>query len=259
MNNENITYNNKFKVDNSVEGAGFEIDIRELLMALVSRLWIIVLAGLIAAVGMYFYTDNVIEPTYQSTGRVYILNRQNSNATSANDLVSAESLKKDFKILIKSNALCREVLESIGEDPANYISLKGKIHLDNNESRFVDITVTDADPLRAKILVDAIVDISRTKAKEIMRVEDITIEEYGTVASSPSSPNMSKNVSLGAAIGIIIACAIVALVYLLNDNIKNEADIEKVLGLCVLGIIPDVSVLKPERHHKSKSSKTKIE
>lgn len=260
-----IMENNNFSKTITSGNSGterYEINIMELLFLIVHRLWIILLAGLIAALAAYFYTDKYITPTYTSTARVYILNRQSSNTSSANDLTSAFSLKEDFQVLVRSNEVYRQVLESIGEDASNYRSLAGKISLDNNTSRFVDITVTDADPLRAKILVDAIADVSRVRAKDIMGVEDITIEEYGTIATSPSSPSMSKNISLAFIMGVVLACGVILLIRLINNNIKTVEDVERTLGLCVLGSIPDVSTLSnhkhSHKHHRSKSSKKQL-
>lgn len=218
------------------------INLMKIAKDILSKLWIVVLVALVSAVGAYLFTANFVTPTYTSTARVYILNRQSSSATSATDLTSASSIKEDFLILIKSNEIYRQVLTRVGEDPSNYRSLAGKVSTDNNTSRFVDITVSDTDPMRAKLLVDAFADISRVKAKEIMGVEDVTIEEYGTIATSPSAPSMSKNIILGTFLGIILSCGVIVLVSILSSKISTQEDIENNIGLCVLGVIPDYTL-----------------
>ena len=228
----------------------FEISLGELIAVVIGKFWILILAGLLAAVAAYYYTAEVATPLYSSTARVYILNRQSSLSTSISDLNSAVTLKDDFKILIRSNEVYRQVLDSIGENSANYKSLRGQLSLDNNETRFVDITITDKDPVRAKLLVDAFAKVARKKAIEIMGVEDITIEEYGEIPISPSSPNMSKNILLSVFIGVVLAAAIIVVTYLFNDTIRTTDDVEKALGICVLGSIPDISLL---RRQKSKN------
>lgn len=251
--------NMKYPIDTTVEAADknkLEVSISELFAVLVSKFWLLILAGLVAAVGAYFYTSEFIVPTYKSTARVYILNRQSSLSTSINDLNSAETLKDDFKLLIKSNEVCRQVLKYVGEDPSGYKPLLGQVSLDNNSTRFVDISVTDKDPVRAKLLVDAFAKVSRKKAIEIMGVEDITIEELGEIPTSPSSPNMSGNIRMAAIIGVVLAAGIILLFHILNDTIQTEEDVEKALGISVLGSIPDISML---RRHKSNKKVTKNE
>lgn len=54
-------------------------------------------------------------------------------------------------------------------------------------------------------------------------------------------------------LGVIIAMAIVIIIYLTNDTIKVEEDVERYLGLSVLGSIPYSE--KESRSKKQKSRK----
>jgi capsular polysaccharide biosynthesis protein len=55
---------------------------------------------------------------------------------------------------------------------------------------------------------------------------------------SPSSPNTKKNIAIGGILGIVASAGLVIVMYLLNDTISSEEDVEKYLGLNNLGIIP---------------------
>ena len=219
-----------------------EIDIAKILRSIVSKLWLVVLVGLIAALGAYYYTSEMVTPTYSSTARVYIQNRQTTQS-STSDLQSATTLKEDFQVIVRSDEVYRQALDSIGEDGANYKSLRGKVSLDKNTTRFVDITVSDPDPVRAKKLADAIAYVSRIRAKEILGVEDVAIEQLGSVSTSPSSPSMSKNIILGAAAGILLVSCIIGLVSFFDNKLTTVDDIEKYLGISVLGSIPDIKTV----------------
>ena len=229
-----------------------EIDLAKLLRSILSKLWLVVLVGLLAALGAYYYTSKMVTPTYSSTARVYIQNSQTIQS-SASDLQSATTLKEDFQVLVKSDEVYRQVLESMGENGANYKSLRGKISLDNNATRFVDITVSDPDPVRAKKLADATAYVSRIKAKEILGVQDVAIMQLGSVSTSPSSPNMSQNIVLAAVAGMFVVCAIIALVSLFNNKLTTVEDVEKYLGITVLGSIPDVKTV-PGYSKKTKAA-----
>lgn len=243
------------KISNTENTQEIEIDLGKLLRSILSKLWLVVLVGLLAALGAYYYTSEMVTPTYSSTARVYIQNSQTIQS-SASDLQSATTLKEDFQVLVKSDEVYRQVLESMGENGANYKSLRGKISLDNNTTRFVDITVSDADPVRAKKLADATAYVSRIKAKEILGVQDVAIMQLGSVSTSPSSPNMSKNIILGAVAGMFAVCAIIALVSLFNNKLTTVEDVEKYLEITVLGSIPDIKTV-PGYSKKTKSAEEK--
>ena len=240
------------KFSNTENTQEIEIDLAKLLRSILSKLWLVVLVGLLAALGAYYYTSEMVTPTYSSTARVYIQNSQTIQS-SASDLQSATTLKEDFQVLVKSDEVYRQVLESMGENGANYKSLRGKISLDNNTTRFVDITVSDPDPVRAKKLADATAYVSRIKAKEILGVQDVAIMQLGSVSTSPSSPNMSKNIILGALAGMFAVCAIIALVSLFSNKLTTVEDVEKYLGITVLGSIPDIKTV-PGYSKKTKSA-----
>ncbi|MBQ4327682.1 MAG: hypothetical protein IJC32_04625 [Clostridia bacterium] len=243
-----------------------EIDIFKIFRSILSKLWLVILVGLIAALGAYYYTSEMVTPTYSSTARVYIQNRQTTQS-STSDLQSATTLKEDFQVIVRSDEVYRQALDSIGEDGANYKSLRGKVSLDNNTTRFVDITVSDPDPVRAKKLADAIAYVSRIRAKEILGVEDVAIEQLGSVSTSPSSPSMSKNIILGAAAGIVLVSCIIGLVSFFDNKLTTVDDIEKYLGITVLGSIPDIKTVPgfakkikaAEEESRPKKSKKKKE
>ncbi|MBO5280670.1 MAG: hypothetical protein J6B55_05570 [Clostridia bacterium] len=243
-----------------------EIDIAKIFRSILSKLWLVILVGLIAALGAYYYTSEMVTPTYSSTARVYIQNRQTTQS-STSDLQSATTLKEDFQVIVRSDEVYRQALDSIGEDGANYKSLRGKVSLDNNTTRFVDITVSDPDPVRAKKLADAIAYVSRIRAKEILGVEDVAIEQLGSVSTSPSSHNMSKNISLGAAAGIVLVSCFIGLVSFFDNKLTTVDDIEKYLGITVLGSIPDIKTVPgfakkikaAEEESRPKKSKEKKE
>ena len=73
---------------------------------------------------------------------------------------------------------------------------------------------------------------------EKMDQDPPTIIQRGYSDDDPVSPNKYKNTILGALLGMIVACGIVTLSFLLNDTVMTEEDITKKLGLNVLGVIP---------------------
>ena len=80
-----------------------------------------------------------------------------------------------------------------------------------------------------------------------------TIIQYGYVNQNPVSPNVLTNTVLGAAVGAFLAMAIIIITYLMNDTIMSADDIERKLGLNVLGTLP----LEEEEYDGRKGSKKK--
>lgn len=67
---------------------------------------------------------------------------------------------------------------------------------------------------------------------------NVTIVDRADVPGTPSSPNLTLNVLLAFVLGVIVAAAAVALKEFLDDAIRSPEDVEKKLGLPLLGLIP---------------------
>ena len=121
-----------------------------------------------------------------------------------------------------------------------------------SDSRVLQVTVTDPDPERAKEIVDAVADISAKQITSVMQIDGVNVIEYGRVATSPSSPNVKKNTVLGAAVGVVLAIAVLVVKFLLDDTIKSSEDVERYLGITNLSLIP-----LTEEEYNGHSSSTK--
>ena len=229
-----------------------EVDLKELFFVFWGKLWIILLSGIVLGIAAYFYTSVMITPQYASDGTVYILTRSNSNQqVTTGDLNMSAQLTSDFEELIISHTVLDEVIEQIDYEGLTFGSLKNKITVTNRtDTRILQITVTDPDPLMAKAIVDKVIEISSEKIKSIMDIEAVNLVDEGTLNSTPVSPSYKKNVLIAVLIGIVITSAIVIVMYLLDDKIHTGEDIEKYLGLSVLGVIPEVSNEKKKMRRK---------
>ena len=219
-----------------------EIDLKEVLMALVQHIWLIVLAvalGLGLALG---YTILFVKPTYRSTSILYVI----SSSTSITSLADM--------VVITSRPVLEKVIDNLQLD-MSYEGLKSQVSVVNPENtRFLEITVNSGDAYLAKQIVDEIADVSADRMEEVMETEKPNVMDYGQVASSPSAPNIKKNALIGGLLGFVLACGIVVIMYLMDDSIKTPEDVEKYLGINTLGIIPlseGVSKRKTRGHDSS--------
>lgn len=71
-----------------------------------------------------------------------------------------------------------------------------------------------------------------------MDIKAVNVVETANIPDEPSSPSVPKNGVIGGLLGILLAAAVVIIVYLTNDTVKTPEDVEKYLGLSVLGTIP---------------------
>ena len=132
-----------------------EIDVLELLFALRKKLWMIILAAVIGCLGAGIYSKVILSPVYTSTSMVYVLSKE-TTLTSLADLQIGSQLTKDYSVMITSRPVLEEVIEK-QKLSLSYNQLKRMIRISNPaDTRILNMSVSDTDPVRAKAIVDAV-------------------------------------------------------------------------------------------------------
>lgn len=214
-----------------------EIDLKDLFFELMSNWVMIGISTVLVALIMFCISKFILVPEYTSTSELYVLSKSTS-ITSLADIQMGTNLTNDYIVVVKGRPVLEQVITNLGLDET-YGSLKEKVAINNpSNSRILDITVTDQDPKRAKLIADEIAKVGSAFIAEKMVQEPPTIIQYGYVNQNPVSPNVLTNTVLGAAVGAFLAMAIIIITYLMNDTIMTADDIERKLGLNVLGTLP---------------------
>lgn len=219
-------------------GDEIEIDLKDMLYLILDKIWIIIFATIICALFAAIGTKLLIEPKYQSTTKLYVINRQDVNKVTSADLATGSQLTKDFQILVKSRPVTEQVIAELNLNMSHEQLVSCIVVNTPEDSRVLEITVTYTDPYTAKALADALGNVSALKMVSILEMEKANIVEPGNVPFSPSSPNIVKNGILGGIVGGFLVIALFLILYFLDDSIKNSEDVEKHLGLTILGNIP---------------------
>ena len=220
------------EIDNEIE-----IDLKSLLLELLASWKIIFLAGVIAGGLAYAYSSFLVVPQYESTSELYVLSKSTS-ITSLADIQMGSSLTNDYIVIVKGRPVLDQVIANLQLNET-YKSLYGKISLENpSNSRVLKITVTDADPNIAKAIADEVAEVASAYIAEKMEQDPPNIIQKGYADGQPVSPNVIKNTVLGAMAGFVLSMAIIVLANLFNDTIATPEDVEKKIGLNVLGTLP---------------------
>ena len=224
----------------------FEIDVFQLVKVLWKRKFLIVLAALVAGLAAFAYSSFMIKPQYASTTRIYVVNRNQADkpGLTNQDLQAGAYLVKDYREII----LSQDVLEKVVADQkltmdAKTLGRKVSVTVPA-DTRIVSISVRDGKPEEASRIANALREVAAQKIISVTRVSDVTTLEEARPATSPSSPNIRRNTMIATIAGVGFVTIIVLLVELLDDRVKRPEDIEEVMHISLLGVIPNLEKLK---------------
>ena len=230
---------------NNQENQGVEIDVFATLKVLWKRKFSIILVALVFAISACGYSAFLAKKEYQSTSRIYVVSRQNqdNNALTNSDLQAGSYLVKDYREIILSQNVLSQAIEELKLDmtPAE-LSKKISVSVPT-DTRILSITAKDGDPKEAARIANGLRNVAAEKIIAVTKVSDVTTLDEAEVPQSPSSPNIRRNVLLGFIAGAGLMVVLMVVVEVLDDRVKRPEDIEELMGLTLLGIVPDIKKL----------------
>lgn len=240
-----------------------EIDLREVFILLLSKAWLIALVGMLTALIGFAVSAFVIAPTFESTSKIYILNKQQENTVTYSDVQLGTQLTKDYAQLITSRLVLEKVIEDLKlaetYEGINYEAMLNKVEVTTpTDTRILSITVTDTNPVMAMEMANCIREVAAVHIKNVMDIEAVNIVETANLPTEKAGPSITKWTLIGGCVGAFLVMAVVLLIFFMDDTIKNSDDVEKYLGLSTLALIPlDTQAAATGKNGKKKAAKKK--
>ncbi|MDE6024397.1 MAG: capsular polysaccharide biosynthesis protein [Lachnospiraceae bacterium] len=216
-----------------------EINLLEIGSILLDRLHFIIMYMLLGAVLLNACSYFLIEPTYTSTAKLYVVSASDDSVVNLSDLNIGTSLTKDYEQLILSYPVLDKVIARLDLD-MTFSQLVGMISLRNPDStRILNITVTTTDPELSMNIANTVAEVSAEYLPEAMSTQAPNIAQVAKLATHKSGPSCMRFTILGAILGTVIYCGIVIVQMLLDDTIHTAEDMEKHFGIVPLTSIPE--------------------
>ena len=222
-------------------------DIWELFL---QRLIIILLVTVLTVAIVYVYNRATYRPMYQSTATLYIAGEDayshSSSADAYNNYALTLKVVSDCNYLLASRSVVDQVIQEMDLN-MTFNVLQSRIATNNpTNTRILEVTVEAETPKLAKQIVDRLCEIGEDKINDAMGANHVKLYEYGTLSGFPCNKIPGATYLIIGATAAILTFALFLLIFLLDDRLRSAEQIEQVLGLSVLGDIPDYNAT----HHK---------
>ena len=222
------------------------IDLLELLGLFIKKIWLIIILTLLGGVIAFGYSFLFIKPLYKSSALMYVNNSDFSVGTTSfsisnADLSAAKSLVSTYSVILKSRSVINDVIRVSGvnysyEKMASMVEAKAV-----NNTEVFSITVTSTDPQEAEMLANIYANMLPEKIAAIVNGSDVKVVDYAVIASHRSSPSYTKNTTIGALIGFVLAIVIIVINYLRDDIIHSEDYLTTTYpDIPLLTVVPDL-------------------
>jgi len=216
-----------------------EINLKAIMGIIMKRLWLVVSITIVITVLAGLYNARPEEPIYASSSRILI----GANA----------ELRGTANVLLREPIVLKGVIEELGlrQSPEG---LRTQIRISNVEGSLVTlVTVIDTNPQRAADIANALIQSYRPIASQSLGISTIRTLTEAEAVPYPINSKSNTIVIVAFLAGLFISICGVFLLDSLDDSIRTEKDIEKLLGVSVLGHVPKMRRRRVPSFTKKKS------
>ncbi len=213
-----------------------KLSVPDLLHYIVKKVPLIVAVALVFAAIGYVMVAGSVTTEYTASTEIYIIPFDNLELTEAQ---FSTIFINDCKALITGINVADAVIEKLDLDMSASALISAIEIPAQSNCRVVQIKFTDSDPELATAIANAIREEAVSQIESIMNVKDIRLVYEAAIPNESIVSASMTTVVLAMMAGIILSVCVLAVIYLLDETIRTEADVADCLGVRVLGAIPD--------------------
>ena len=243
-----------------------EINIKDALQYIFYKGWIVILVTLFAVIISFLYTNVLLPEKYTSEAKLFVSNESKSDGITQNDfdlgkqyaISSAEFITIDFcqvianklnsgafdcTLYIGNQSFKDFYKQATGYDQITANQLKSYINVKvNSNTNTVAIEAVTPNANLSAIVVNSVASSFEGYLRDMLDSKDVKAKVVlsGKIAENPSNVHTARNLALGFIIGFALSCGSLFIAFIVDDKIKSPEDVEKYLGLSVLGAIPEI-------------------
>lgn len=218
------------------------IDLKELLLILRKRVWVIILITIMFTTASGLVSYYLLEPEYQTFTTLMIGRPQEyKEKIQYDDVLLNQKLVSTYGEIAKSRTVAKELMTNLGLS-FTYEELDKKIDVTLvNDTEIIKILVKDKDGEAAARIANEIANVFIKHVARIMNIENIQVIDKAEVPLKPDKPKPIINMMITSVLAIMLSIFSVFVHEYFDNTIKTSADVEKNLGLPVIGIVPKMT------------------
>ncbi|MGU3497394.1 polysaccharide biosynthesis tyrosine autokinase [Mycobacterium sp. C31M] len=213
--------------------------------------WVIALGLTLVGALVALVLSMLATPQYEAHARMYVSTTGGAPVSNASyqETSASQQIALSLVKLIQSEAVTERVVDSLQLDmSASALAEKMEASVEP-ETVLIDLTVTDSSPVLAREIANAnafefadFVDELQLKTAPSTPRPKVTLVKPAATPTAPVSPNVPRNVGLGAVAGLALGFAAASLRGRAIRTVQTSQELEDVTGAAPLGAVPSVQL-----------------
>jgi capsular polysaccharide biosynthesis protein len=209
--------------------------------------WIVIVAITLVGIGAAAAWSLTRTPGYQATSQVFVSTQSGGTVSELQQgSTFSQARVQTYVNLVSTPIVLNPVISYLEVDDLSADDLATQVSASSPlNTTIIEIAVTDADPVRAADIANAVgASLTSTVAEletlpgttespiKLTRVKD------ALAPFTPVSPNVPLNLALGALVGLALGIGVAVLRTVLDTRIRSTRDVEQATDRPIIGTIP---------------------
>lgn len=204
--------------------------------------WIIG-AALLFFIASLLISKYLLTPMYTSSAHMLVDSSAESDQLNINDINASEKLLGTCVYLLTDDAVLEEVASKLGPS-YNADRLRNVLRVEAlSGTMIIRIAAETDDPELSARICNEMAAAAPGALRRVIKSGSVEMVGAAKPAKDPSSPNVVVNSILGMLLGFALSVVIIALLRILDNTVKDEHDLKRVMDVPVLGEIPSIEHL----------------
>lgn len=231
-----------------------EINLRDLLSYFKKRLVLFVVMVLFVVSAGTVYSVFIQKPEYKAQATV-ILSSDKSKTTIQNEINANKNLIDTYTEVVKSHRVLDRVKSEMQINDS-YEQLVKKVTVASlKDTEIISISVVDLDKYHSYSLANKIADTFTDEISQIYNDKSVNVLDRAVEPQKPYNVDIIKQEAIYAAAGIILATAVIFLMFYFDRTIKTTEQIEQLFKLPIFGKVRKLETEKQKQQRRKRAEK----
>ncbi|MFW3516986.1 Wzz/FepE/Etk N-terminal domain-containing protein [Staphylococcus caprae] len=207
---------------------------------IIKKNWkLLVIIPLIFLILSAIFTFFLAKPKYEASTQILVSQKEKESKMMAQEVQSNIQLVNTYAEIIKSP----RILDDVAKENKDYSADKLSKMIDVNteaDSQILNVGVRSKSEKESEKIANDVAKVFSKDVPDIMSVDNVSILSKANGTAEKVSPRTIMNLFAGLILGLFLAIIIAALREIFDKRIRTEEDVEKELGVPVLGSIQKI-------------------
>mgnify|MGYP000937740616 FL=1 len=228
----------------------FNKNINRIFTLIKSKFLFLILFTLIGTVAVGLYTVFIISPVYSLQSKLIMKNTSDQTNGQNNDSQAIEAINlfqrqaKTYLEIADLPPVKEDTNKALGLSPDEIAKIKSVKLTNDTGSQLVTVTVRALDrDLAERYIKEYVTQYKKFTADRLGR-DNLSVVTEALGSNNPVYPILWKNLLIAILVFSFAGFNIVFIKYILSDSIDSYEDLEELVGIPVLGMIPTIEKKK---------------